>query len=133
MKETELWSLLRQKIPGHLVRIENLVTKGVPDVHCCYQGKHTWLELKIASGNYVYFQSSQIAFMADVIKHKENMKVLMRKKELIYVINPNVIINSCKTEQKNDKVQIEIKNLSSASIWGQPWRWDEIVKEIYDL
>ena len=36
-------------------------------------------------------------------------------------------------ENQNDKVQIEIKNLSSASIWGQPWRWDEIVKEIYDL
>tara|TARA_R100001594_G_scaffold78294_3_gene112874 strand:- start:7000 stop:7215 length:216 start_codon:yes stop_codon:yes gene_type:complete len=71
--------------------------------------------------------------MAEAIKHKENVKVLLRKKELIYVINPDVIINSCQTEQKNDKVQIEIKNLSSASIWGQPWRWDEIIKEIYNL
>ena len=62
MSEKELWQLIKRNVPGHLIRIENLVGAGVPDLHLTHKGKTVWLELKIGKGNNVQFQNTQIAF-----------------------------------------------------------------------
>ena len=60
MSEKELWQLIRRNVPGHLLRIENLIGAGIPDSHLTHKGKQVWLELKIGKGNNVQFQNSQI-------------------------------------------------------------------------
>ena len=132
MNEKDLWQLVKKYIPGHLIRIENISTKGVPDVHACHNGKSVWIELKIGAGNTVYFQSSQVAFFHEAKKHKEICKVLMRKNELLYLINSEIFINSVYKSIKGDRVGFNINELSKAFIWGQPWKWNEIAQKIYE-
>ena len=132
MNEKDLWQMVRKNIPGHLIRIENLVTRGVPDVHACHNGKHVWLELKIGSGNTVYFQNSQIAFFHEAKKHKEPVKIFMRKNELLYLIDSTIFINSVYKPIKGDRVAFNINELSKAFIWGQPWKWKDIAQRIYE-
>lgn len=132
MSEKELWQLIKRNVPGHLIRIENLVGAGVPDLHLTHKGKTVWLELKIGKGNNVQFQNSQIAFFAEAKKHGSTCKVLMRKNDLLYLINSEVIINSVYKSIKGDRVSININELSNAWIWGMPWNWKEIVQRIYE-
>ena len=91
-----------------------------------------WLELKIGKGNNVQFQNSQIAFFAEAKKHGSTCKVLMRKNDLLYLINSEVIINSVYKSIKGDRVSININELSNAWIWGMPWKWNEIIQRIYE-
>jgi hypothetical protein len=132
MSEKELWQLIRRNVPGHLLRIENLIGAGIPDCHLTHKGKQVWLELKIGKGNNVQFQNSQIAFFAEAKKHSSTCKVLMRKNDLLYLINSEVIINSVYKSIKGDRVSININELSNAWIWGMPWNWKEIVQRIYE-
>jgi hypothetical protein len=53
-RESDLWGWLNRpakKYKGrlHLLRIENLVGSGVPDVEGCLNGNHFWIELKCAA------------------------------------------------------------------------------------
>ena len=91
-----------------------------------------WLELKIGKGNNVLFQNTQIAFFNEARNHGANCKVLMRKNDLLYLINSDVIINSVYKTIKGDRVSININELSKAWIWGMPWKWNEIVQRIYE-
>ena len=56
----------------------------------------------------------------------------MRKNDLLYLINSEVIINSVYKSIKGDRVSININELSNAWIWGMPWNWKEIVQRIYE-
>lgn len=47
MKESQFWALVKGKLPGHVERVENALTRGTPDVNMCYQGIEVWLELKV--------------------------------------------------------------------------------------
>ena len=91
-----------------------------------------WLELKIGKGNNVQFQNTQIAFFNEAKKHGANCKVLMRKNDLLYLIDSEVIINSVYKSIKGDRVSININELSQAWIWGMPWKGTEITQRIYE-
>ena len=132
MTEKELWQLIKRNVPGHLIRIENLVGAGVPDLHLTHKGKAVWVELKIGKGNNVQFQSSQIAFFNESKKHGGNIKIIMRKNDLLYLIDSEIIINSVYKSIKGDRVSININELSQAWIWGMPWKWTEITQRIYE-
>ena len=45
--EKQFWNLLRDKLPiNKMYRVENKVTKGMPDIHYIHKGKSGWIELK---------------------------------------------------------------------------------------
>jgi hypothetical protein len=50
MSEAGMWDAMRDKlgrIPGlHMLRVENVVGDGTPDVVYCYKGVEGWIELK---------------------------------------------------------------------------------------
>ena len=47
MKESQFWALVKGKLPGHVERVENALTRGTPDVNMCVEGTEFWLELKV--------------------------------------------------------------------------------------
>lgn len=47
MKESQFWALVKGKLPGHVERVENALTRGTPDVNMCHVGIEVWLELKV--------------------------------------------------------------------------------------
>lgn len=50
--ETAFWSFLRERITvGHVIRIENGISSGLPDVNWCVYGHEVWIELKITKEN----------------------------------------------------------------------------------
>ena len=46
MAESEFWHYLRNNIPGHLQRIEDSISCGIPDVNYCIEHVEGWIELK---------------------------------------------------------------------------------------
>lgn len=49
--ESRFWSRIKKKFPtGHLIRVENPVLPGTPDVNFCWQGREIWFELKFEPG-----------------------------------------------------------------------------------
>ena len=47
MRESRFWALVKDKLPGHVERVENAIAKGTPDVNMCFEGREIWLELKV--------------------------------------------------------------------------------------
>ena len=47
MRESQFWALIKDKLPGHVERMENPIAKGTPDVNFCFNGVDMWLELKV--------------------------------------------------------------------------------------
>ena len=47
MRESQFWALIKNKLPGHVERIENAIAKGTPDVNMCINGREVWIELKV--------------------------------------------------------------------------------------
>lgn len=48
--EQKFWQLIKDHVPGHVIRVESVVGSGVPDVNYCHQGNEMWLELKANIG-----------------------------------------------------------------------------------
>ena len=46
----------------HLIRVENLIEQGTPDLNCCYEGVEFWLELKADDGRIPRLSKYQIAW-----------------------------------------------------------------------
>lgn len=54
---------------GHVVRVENTVGVGCPDVHFCNRGRTAWIELKVAKAGRLVFQKPQIPWMRKHARH----------------------------------------------------------------
>ena len=54
MSEKTFWNYLRENLNIKMYRIENLVSRGMPDVHFIKEGKSGWIELKYSPK--FYFQ-----------------------------------------------------------------------------
>jgi hypothetical protein len=48
--EKKFWELLRPKLKGHVTRVENAASNGMPDVNVVHNGVEFWLELKADEG-----------------------------------------------------------------------------------
>lgn len=132
MKETAVWRLVKQNLPGHLQRIENMASPGAPDVNACWRGHETWIELKVAKGNYVYFRDAQIAWFARRIKEGGQAVVLIRKGDLLYVVHAKDLLTLTDyIEPAADKAcKIKIDRLFGY-VTGKPYPWDVIAKKVY--
>lgn len=65
--EARFWDSLRNAAPAGaaMLRIEDSLGRGVPDVNICLNGVESWVELKIARGSKVEFQKGQLAWMVE--------------------------------------------------------------------
>ena len=46
MSERNFWVLIRNSLPIEMYRVENKVSKGMPDIHYVNEAKSGWIELK---------------------------------------------------------------------------------------
>ena len=46
MSEKNFWSYMRGALPIKMYRVENKVSKGMPDIHFVKSGNSGWIELK---------------------------------------------------------------------------------------
>ena len=134
MTEAALWQLIKKNVNGHLIRVENTSGSGTPDVHACYKGQETWVELKVAKGNWLHFRASQIAwFHKRVLGHDGACAILWRDKNDI-----------CITAAKNICIKLTIavpaKDRKSCKIpimiiphekFPKPWDWQKISEKLY--
>src|SRR3990172_8519706 len=61
-KETEFWHKIRPHLLGHVTRIENWATCGIPDIHGCFSGLDYWIETKIGENGRIKIRPNQVGW-----------------------------------------------------------------------
>lgn len=65
MKESEFYAWLKARLPGMVLRIENAIGSGIPDMVVLYEGQTYWMELKVGKHALLRpYQLSTISLMA---------------------------------------------------------------------
>ena len=133
--EAALWQLVKKNISGHLVRVENTAGSGTPDVHACHRSRETWIELKLAKGNWLHFRASQLAFFAKrVINQHGRVKILWRKQDEICItsaLNIMLVLDDS-VPNKDGSVKIPIEKITHEKFF-KPWLWQKITEKVYEL
>lgn len=128
-----MWAQVKAKLPGHLNRIENIVSAGIPDVNACHQGREAWIELKVAKGNSVHFRSAQLAWFAKRLAAGGNIKVLYRKGDSLYVVPAKNVLDAEPYYQANADKSIRVYYEKLGGIkYDMPFSWPEIAETIYE-
>lgn len=98
--ESKFWNLLKTKLQGNAVRIENAIGRGTPDVHYTFQGRSYWLELKIIENNhFIKVRPEQYVFAHREDKHGGRVILLARHESetsqvrIYYFPYPNQLID----------------------------------------
>lgn len=60
--EQKFSAWLRGKLPGHVVRLENSIGAGMPDINWCYGGREVWIETKILRAGHAKLEREQYAW-----------------------------------------------------------------------
>ena len=128
MKESDFWRLVRVSLQNvcstdvHLTRIENIGGGGVSDVNMCLHGSELWIELKMARGNQVQFQPSQLAWISRHIACGGRVFVLVRKK------------NEMRLYLGEDAINLS-RNLEVAPIFSttKPFNWRGLVDTLVGM
>jgi hypothetical protein len=131
--EAALWQLVKKNVKGHLIRVENTAGSGTPDVHACHECFETWVELKLAKGNWLHFRSSQLAFFAKrCLQEGGAVKILWRKQDEICLADARKIMAVIDTAvaNKDGSVKIPIANISHRKFL-KPWDWSLISEKVY--
>ena len=134
MLETGLWQLVKRNLPGHVIRVENTSGSGTPDVNACYAGKETWLELKMAKGNWVHFRTSQVAWFTKRVPRQGRCGVLIRKNDDLYLVRGAELTNAIMSHavpNKDKSCKIPIADLPARK-FSKPWKWDDISEKVYE-
>jgi hypothetical protein len=138
MRESQLWTLVKANLPGHLIRIENLAGNGQPDVNGCHNTAEAWIELKVAKGNYLFFRTSQLAFFQK--RHVEGGRVfvLARVGDMIHVFPAAHLLQvldqvEAVKGQEGKACKIKWEIIPGVRVFGKPYKWDFIADIIYAL
>ena len=95
--ESRFWRSLKDKIPGHSMRVENGCLPGVPDVNICHCGKEVWVELKDTDSYPARAETrvfgpeglrpEQILWINQRFKHGGNVYIVAKVAKDIYCIS----------------------------------------------
>ena len=128
MRESAFWGLIKAAmhrvcpVGMHFSRIENISGSGVPDVNMCKDGREMWIELKIARGNQVLFQPSQLAWITQHVACGGNVFVLVRKN------------NEMRLYLGADAVHLAKKlDVAPVFVTQKPFRWRELIDLLVEL
>ena len=96
MKEKVFSSLLRIKLKnkGHWTRVENIAGVGIPDINFFYKGKDIWIETKVAKGQRVIFEASQVTWYKQRYKYGGDYLIFVRKDDWIWIAKASTIFSS---------------------------------------
>lgn len=137
MTESDFWLQVKAHLPGHLVRIENVVGVGTPDVNACWQGKEAWIELKVAKGHYIYFRSAQVVFITRRVRENGRVFVLVRYDETLLIFSGAELVSlSDKIESTTKKGVSKLHISKIRSCWMLNLRdskniWESVAEIIY--
>lgn len=124
MKEKDFWRSLQPKLNGHVNRVENIAGSGIPDVNICHNGIETWVELKVAKGNYLLFEWSQLSWFKNRGQEKGRVKIVAKDKEDIIIADADNILR-CEPRRKV-KAGILISDIRELKRYSKPYDWQKI-------
>lgn len=83
--EQKFWSSLKRNctIPGDVMRVENQVCPGTPDLNSCHAGVEFWVELKVGQRSRLFklFKRSQIPWHLRRVMQYGKVYVLLLEKD----------------------------------------------------
>lgn len=131
--ESNFWRLLRQNIKGHLVRIENAVAAGCPDVNACHEGVEVWCELKAGSRQSdIYLRTSQLAWAIRRVSNGGKVRVIYKVGNMIGVVDGQKLIDNKENFRSttNQTVYLRVQDIDHET-FKKPYNWDRINELIY--
>ena len=141
--ESSLWRLVKNNLPGHLCRIENVVGVGCPDVNACYKGNEVWLEMKVCKGNFVYFKASQVAWFQQRMKEKGNAKFVIQwnyykkgqRVPHLLVVHGHTFLDAQEhwVSMKNKSIRVLVSEFftEDSYCFSKPYDWKLVRKAIF--
>jgi len=124
MKEKDFWRSLQPKLNGHVSRVENIVGSGIPDVNICHNSIETWVELKVATGNYLLFEWAQISWFKFRRQQRGRIKVVAKHKEDIIICDVEDILRV--EPRRKVKAGILIDSIPNLNRYSKPYDWQKI-------
>jgi hypothetical protein len=131
--ESNFWRLLRQNIEGHLVRIENAISAGCPDVNACFKGSEVWCELKAGSRQSdIYLRVSQLSWMIRRVSNGGKVKVVYKVKDLIGIVDGKELVKHKDNFRStvNQTVYLRVQDIEHET-FKKPYDWARINELIY--
>jgi hypothetical protein len=113
--EQALWQLIKPYVPGHRERVENAAMVGGPDVNYCFNGKETWIELKVAK--------TENQDVLDLLRPEQKIWHLKRVIQggkvfvLIRYRNKLVLLRAMNGGKS-------VCNYTTSIVLEMPWRWE---------
>ena len=131
MKETTLTNSMRAALSkkGQYCRVENAVSKGMPDVNFFRRGKEHWIEAKIVRGQRVSFEASQITWMKTRIRHGGEVIVFIRKENEMWVLKASKIVDRMVYVTSHMKPHLELHQVRELHDFytKKPMDWEGVL------
>ena len=131
--ESSFWRLLRTNLEGHIVRIENAISAGSPDVNACHNGVEVWLELKAAPRfTDIYFRVSQLAWTIRRVSKGGNVKLVYKVRNTIGILDGNLLVEHKESLRPttNQTVYVPLYKIEHEK-FEKPYDWKRINEIIY--
>jgi hypothetical protein len=126
--EQLFWTYLHDNaiLRGHVLRIENKIGAGTPDVNLCDHGRETWIELKVGDPKSLVtrlLEPEQIAWhMARVVYGQGSVFVLTLHNDVVYLHRAVANVNKHKRYSLVTSVhRIAGREAVSAVVMGGIW------------
>lgn len=102
-----------------------MVSSGVPDSNCCYEGKEFWVEFKATNSSIVNLRPAQVGWIVRRQRHGGKCFIAVRqKRDALWLLHGNAarpLILKTKIEKLPDEL---ILGLWLGGL--KQWKWDEV-------
>ncbi|HIG58743.1 MAG TPA: hypothetical protein EYQ21_05035 [Flavobacteriales bacterium] len=114
---------------GHWTRVENCAGIGMPDINFFYNKRDIWIEVKVAKGQRVIFEASQITWFTRRQIFKGDYLVFVRKNNTMWIARASSILDKVMWPNAGGKPWVELNVLQSNAsvIQHKPIDWDIVM------
>lgn len=137
MNEANIKATLLNKWPAaHWISVESSTQNGIPDMNMCYNGKETWLELKVLRGQSIFLETFQLQFHIQRNRAGGRSLILAADENRIVVLkieNPRIIYEARTVGKFHVFDTNDSTFLTSVIKWFKPYDWAYMFDELMEL
>ena len=78
---------------GHWSRVENVAGVGMPDINFFFNKRDIWIETKVAKGNRVIFEASQVTWFTRRNRYKGEYLIFVRKNNTMWIAKASAVMD----------------------------------------
>jgi hypothetical protein len=114
---------------GHWSRVENVAGVGMPDINFFFNKRDIWIETKVAKGNRVIFEASQVTWFTRRNRYKGEYLIFVRKNNTMWIAKASAVMDKLMYTHNGGKPWLELDTLQTNAtvIQHKPIDWDVVL------